>query len=205
MDLEVQHLFAIPVVKSKLFYIFQEHELDYIKNKLERRKNIGNIRSVEDNILEHKELENVKKFIQSGIDMYVKHIISPTNENLEFYITQSWTNYTDTGDFHHKHAHPNSLISGCLYVNADKDADSITFYNPHSPYKRISIPSKQFNPYNSESWWIPIETGELIMFDSSTEHMVENTKSTETRISIAFNVFVKGEIGDNSGLYGLKI
>jgi uncharacterized protein (TIGR02466 family) len=199
MNLEVTHLFVIPVVKAGLSYTFQEYEIDYINNKLEKTENEGNMRSVETNILEHKELENVKKFIEIGIKKYVEHIISPINENLEFYVTQSWINYTNTGGFHHRHAHPNSLISGCLYLNADKDTDTITFYNPYSQYKRISIPSKQMSSYNAHTSCMSIETGQLIMFDSSTEHMVEKTKSTKTRVSISFNVFVKGKLGTGFG------
>jgi len=199
MYLEVHHLFVIPLVKAGLSYTFQEYELEYINNKLEKTENIGNMRSVEFNILEHKELENVKKFIEIGIKKYVEHIISPINENLDFYITQSWINYTNTGDFHHRHSHPNSLISGCLYINADKDKDTITFYNTYSPYNRINIPSKQNGPFNAHSIRMSIETGQLIMFDSSTEHMVEVTNSTKTRVSISFNVFVKGKLGNGFG------
>ena len=36
-------------------------------------------------------------------------------------ITQSWINFTKKGEYHHPHAHPNSLISGVFYVEADKD------------------------------------------------------------------------------------
>jgi uncharacterized protein (TIGR02466 family) len=205
MEMETQHLFAIPIIKSKSRYLFNENEIYFINNVLETKKNIGNIVSIDKNILEHTELENVKKFIEMGIQNYVNNVISPSNKNIEFYITQSWANYTDTGNFHHKHTHPNSLISGCLYVNADKNVDTITFYNPHPQYKRISIPCENYNIYNSESWWIPIETGQLILFDSSIEHMVENTKSTETRISISFNVFVRGELGYDSGAFFLRI
>jgi len=202
MEFEVQHLFSIPVIKSKSNYLFEQKEIDFIKN-IEKKKNIGNDRSVSDNILENPELKNIKTFIETGIKTYVDAILSPLNQELNFYITQSWTNYTQPGNHHHKHTHPNSLISGCLYINADKDKDTITFYN--TSYHRISIPVKNFNPYNSPSWWIPVETGQLILFNSSVEHMVENTKSNDERISIAFNVFVKGHLGDDQGLFGLTI
>jgi hypothetical protein len=37
------------------------------------------------------------------------------------YITQSWLNYTETNQYHHKHEHPNSLVSGVFYVNDMKN------------------------------------------------------------------------------------
>jgi hypothetical protein len=38
------------------------------------------------------------------------------------------------------------------------------------------------------------------MFPSSLTHMVETKEGTNTRISLAFNVFVKGTLGDNTRL-----
>jgi hypothetical protein len=38
------------------------------------------------------------------------------------------------------------------------------------------------------------------MFPSSLVHMVENKEGTNTRISLAFNVFIKGTIGNNKNL-----
>ena len=122
---------------------------------------------------------------------------------VEIYITQSWLNYTDTGQYHHKHAHPNSWLSGCIYVNADKEKDKITFYNDQ--YNRIVIPTDNFNPFNSSSWWFSVGTGDIVIFPSHLSHMVEQTVSTDTRVSIAINTFLKGYIGDEHNLTGLHL
>ena len=45
--------------------------------------------------------------------------------------------------------------------------------------------------WNSESWWFPVKTGDVILFPSSLIHMVETKQGTNTRISLAFNVFIK--------------
>ena len=202
MEIEIQHLFVIPVVKSKEKYSFNDDELNYLIN-IDKKQNGGNTRSIDSYILNNVKLRNIREFIEKGIQKYVDNIICPLNKELEFYITQSWLNFSKPEQYHHQHRHPNSLISGCLYVNATKDVDNITFFN--DTYKRIDIPVENYNSYNAHSWWIPIETGQLILFDSSLKHMVENTKSKETRISIAFNVFVKGIIGDEKILQVVKI
>ncbi len=47
---------------------------------------------------------------------------------------------------------------------------------------------------------IPQENNNLILFPSSLTHMVETKEGNNTRISLAFNVFIKGIIGDNKNL-----
>jgi predicted 2-oxoglutarate/Fe(II)-dependent dioxygenase YbiX len=59
--------------------------------------------------------------------------------------------------------------------------------------------------YNSDSWWVPVETGNLVLFPSSTSHMVEDVVADKTRISIAFNTFVRGDLGDGVELTSLSL
>jgi hypothetical protein len=40
----------------------------------------------------------------------------------------------------------------------------------------------------------------IILFPSSTTHLVENKGGDNTRISLAFNTFFKGTMGENSQL-----
>ena len=58
-----------------------------------------------------------------------------------------------------------------------------------------------------ELWYMVVclETGQLVMFPSSTIHQVETKKGTNTRVSLAFNTFYKGIIGSNSNLTELII
>ena len=77
----------------------------------------------------------------------------------------------------------------------------IKFFD-NTKYKQISpeIDDKEYNIWNSSSWWFPVETGQLVMFPSSTTHQVDTKKGNNTRISLAFNTFYKGVIGSNYGL-----
>ena len=65
--------------------------------------------------------------------------------------------------------------------------------------------SKEFNLYNSRSWFFPVETNQIILFPSSTTHSVGQKKGNNTRLSLAFNVFIKGKIGSNFGLTELNL
>tara|TARA_R100000388_G_scaffold1543_1_gene2232 strand:- start:602 stop:1201 length:600 start_codon:yes stop_codon:yes gene_type:complete len=169
--------------------------------KQKTRSNTGNTTSIDNTILENKEMKKLKQFIEKSVKEYFKNIYQPKN-NVEPYITQSWCNYTKEGQFHHKHAHPNSFISGVFYVQADKTKDKIYFYKEE--YKQIKVPAKEYNLFNSESWWFETGTNDLVIFPSSLIHMVEKVVGKE-RISLSFNTFLKGYIGEDLELTGLHI
>ena len=47
------------------------------------------------------------------------------------------------------------------------------------------------------SWSFPVKSNELFLFPSWMEHQVDaNEKATKNRISLAFNVYVKGTVGN---------
>ena len=59
--------------------------------------------------------------------------------------------------------------------------------------------------YNSTSWKFNVETNDLVLFPSSLEHSVEKKKGSNLRISLAFNVFIKGNIGKEDDLNDLSL
>jgi len=177
-----------------------EKEIKFITEQ-KTRDNTGNTTSIDNNILNNKEMKKLKQFIEKSVKEYFKNTYQPKN-NVEPYITQSWCNYTKEGQFHHKHAHPNSFISGVFYVQADKTKDKIYFYKEE--YKQIKIPAKEYNLFNSESWWFETGTNDLVIFPSNLIHMVEKVVGKE-RISLSFNTFLKGYIGEDTELTGLHI
>ena len=88
-------------------------------------------------------------------------------------------------------------------MNADKDNDKIHFNN--NRHNVIDIQTENFNPFNSGSWWFPVETGQVLLFPSYLVHYVETKKGTNTRISLAFNIFIKGTIGSKKKLTELTL
>tara|TARA_R110001599_G_scaffold280751_1_gene481982 strand:- start:213 stop:830 length:618 start_codon:yes stop_codon:yes gene_type:complete len=195
----IDNLFPTPIYRSDINRKFTKQELQFVnEQKKHCSKNVGNINTQDNYILNKKEFKNIKKFLDTACQDYLEKIISPKN-NVKLYITQSWLNYTEENQYHHTHAHPNSIISGVLYFDCDKKNDKIKFTNPKM-YQQLKPEIKNFNLWNSETWWFPLENGQLIMFPSSTVHQVETKKGTNTRISLAFNTFYKGILGLNSDL-----
>jgi uncharacterized protein (TIGR02466 family) len=195
----IENLFPTPIYMSNIDRPFTKQELQFVDNQKNKcSKNEGNINTKDNYILNRKEFKNIKKFLDQCCKEYLEKIISPKN-NIELYITQSWLNYTEENQYHHKHEHPNSVVSGVLYFDCNKENDKILF-SSNKGYQQIKPEIKDFNIWNSETWWFPLETGQLVMFPSSTTHQVETKKGTNTRISLAFNTFYKGTIGSNSNL-----
>jgi len=194
----INGIFPTPIYMSKLDRKLTPLELKFInKNKKNFHKNEGNITSNNNYILNEKPFSNIKKELYLKVKDYFEKVISST-DSVTPYITQSWLNYTETNQFHHKHEHPNSLVSGVFYINCNDKFDKIKFFN--QKYQAIKLEIKEWNLWNSRSWWFPVSTGDIIMFPSSLSHMVEAKEGDNTRISLAFNIFIKGTIGNNKEL-----
>jgi uncharacterized protein (TIGR02466 family) len=198
VEAKINGIFPTPIYISNINRELTNKELSFIdKTKLSVFKNEGNTTSNDNYILNNKPFKNIKEELDLTIQDYFDKIISPAN-NIKPYITQSWLNYTETNQYHHKHTHSNSLVSGVFYINCDEQFDKIKFFN--DTYKAIKPEVKQWNVWNSESWWFSVKTGDIILFPSSLTHMVETKQGTNTRISLAFNTFIKGTVGNNKQL-----
>jgi uncharacterized protein (TIGR02466 family) len=198
MEFNIESIFSTPIYFSKLNRKLTKKELSFIdKTKLDSYNNEGNTTSNDNYILNNKVFKDLKDQLDLTVENYFDKVISPAN-NITPYITQSWLNYTETNQYHHKHAHPNSLVSGVFYINCHEEHDKIKFFN--DKYNTIKLEVKDWNLYNSETWWFSVKTGDIILFPSSLIHMVETKQGDNTRISLAFNVFIKGKIGNKKQL-----
>jgi uncharacterized protein (TIGR02466 family) len=192
-------IFPTPVYRSELGRELTSSELTFAdKIKKDCWGGIGNINSKNNYILNEEPFTDIKKELDKKIQDYFNKVISTTNQ-VTPYITQSWLNYTETNQYHHRHEHPNSLVSGVFYINCDENFDKIAFFKKDT-YQHIKPKVKDWNEWNSESWFFELKTGDIILFPSSLSHMVETKKGNNTRISLAFNVFIKGTIGNNKDL-----
>ena len=196
----IHNLFPTPVQFFKLDRELEENEYSFLLNQ-KQRENSGNTSSVDNYILQNKKLSNLNRFIELSLNKYFKEIYAPS-KNVKPYITQSWVNYCKKGQFHHQHRHPNSFVSGIFYIQADANKDKIYFYKDE--YKQLLVTTNDFNLYNSDSWWLEVKTGDLILFPSSLTHKVE-TVETDLRMSLSFNTFLKGTLGVNYDLTELHL
>ena len=208
MKFMIDHLFPIPVGIYERPIEITDDELKFIK-KLGRRQNQSNKTSSDFYILQHKELNNLYKFFKECLDSYISQTIAPNQEEINFYVTQSWANYTKAGEYHQMHKHQNSIVSGVFYVQVNEN-DNITYRN----YDEIAgtqvpvhIHPASWNRYNSNIWKYSVKVGQLYLFPSALQHCVETLpEDTElTRISVSFNTWVQGQLGEPKELNSLNL
>ena len=197
---EIHRLFPTILMRKQLNIDFSKEQLKLFKSS-KKRKNRLNWISEDDYILNVECMSNIKDIIMGSVQQYFTDIISAPTD-IQPYITQSWLNWTKQFEGHHRHEHSNSIVSGVFYVQSDED-DKIYFSKNVS--QAIKIDPTQFNDLNADMWWLPSTQMSLILFPSQLVHEVMFKQSDSTRISLSFNTFVNGPLGQRNGLNYLKL
>jgi uncharacterized protein (TIGR02466 family) len=198
-----ESIFPTPVMRSNIGRNFTPEELAFFESVWgATQENATNFRSADTHVLDAPEMQSIRSAVQEHVNQFAWKVISPHPRHT-YYITQSWVNFTQPGQSHFRHMHTNSLISGALYVYVKKEVDSICFYR-NSP-AQILVTDDQPNPYNTPVHRVGLDVGDLVLFPSSLHHDVEPTTGAHIRVSLAFNAFIKGEIGTEARLNSLII
>ena len=204
--MKIENLFPVPLGCTDLGRELTQKELDFFKctqESGEKKYNEGNTHTLEHHILDNPELSELKKTLTEKVNLYFRNTYKPT-EDVEIYITISWINYTETNQYHHSHSHPNSVISGVYYIETDV-SDTIIFTSPWPNKLTMYIETNELNQWNSDEWLYPTTKNSVLLFPSKLVHHVDQVESEKTRISLAFNTFVKGKIGSGDNLTELII
>ena len=195
--MKIESFFPIPVSFNKIPRDLNKNEINFIHNERKRAvKNPGNLVSLNKYILDTHELKDLKSILTNHINEYFKTVFEP-EKNVELYITNSWLNWNENGDFHHLHRHPNSLISGVIYIET-VSGDSINFFNPNDLLGNIKINTTGgTGKWTCEEWKCPVDKNYVMLFPSTLKHRVDSRRClcNNTRISLAFNTWFKGIIG----------
>lgn len=198
--MELFSIFPTAVSRLRLEREFTDDEMSFALSQ-SKHSNSGNMTSDDRYVLRHDTMAQLHEFVEKGVAEYLQSIYAPKHD-VSLRVTQSWLNFTEPGQFHHKHAHQNSFISGVLYLKAARERDRIYFYK--DGYQQIKLQTENWNLHNSESWWFEVGTGDLLLFPSSLTHMVETVRD-DTRISLSFNTFPVGYVGEETSLTALHL
>lgn len=200
MKKELLQLFATPLLITK-YEEDMTRELQFVESLeyIIMQQN-GNFKSKNSYLLDLPELYKIKKFIDDSLDLFAKNILM-SDQKLE--ITQSWTNKNPKGSRHHEHIHPNSILSGVFYFRINEKLPPIQFAK--SFMGQLKLEPKKWNNLNSETFMLPLVSGECIIFPSNTKHSVPINQGEEDRISLAFNTFVKDTLGSEDQLTELNL
>jgi uncharacterized protein (TIGR02466 family) len=185
MNKELWPLFSKPIFRTPI----DLSNLDLSKIKWAR--NYNNWISENQNVLDQPDFQNLRESVYGGLSEYFYGVMNASN-NVEIYITESWFNKTEKGQSHHRHWHPNSLVSGIVYIASEGTSGSTRFIT--SQFDTIEYNISESNIYNSRSWGIIPEVNTMMLFPSNVEHLVEEYLGESPRITLSFNTFVKGNI-----------
>ena len=193
---ELISLFPIPLLVCAYQWDYSE-ELKWIRSVESWRENKDsyNRQSTDTFILDHPELKKIRTFIETKLNTFVSQTLGSEDR---LAITQSWLNKNEKGESHHEHVHPNSMISGVWYPVIHDKLPPIQFRN--RAQRDVELSTERDNTFNSPTFMLPLNPGELILFPSNLTHSVQPNPFDEERISLSFNTWVKGNIGKIASL-----
>ncbi len=160
----------------------------------------GNLSSSDHYVLDHPKMARLRAIADRHLEVYRKEILATDNE---LYITQSWTNRNARGTTHHPHHHFNSIASGVLYFTHGGQVPPIIFKSD----RRAHIMPRQVagNVYNTDTFTFRPTGPIMVIFPSWMDHSVAMNETDEPRISLAFNTFIRGDLGSEAALTRLKL
>ena len=119
-------------------------------------------------------------------------------DRLEF--TGMWANKLKAGDIHPPHTHSNNIFSGVYYLEG---GSQIQFFDPR-PQASVLHPNLKYTNFdNSGIIGFDAEKGTGLIFPSWLQHWV--TKTNKTRISISWNILLRGDYGQPGTLQNSHI
>ena len=134
----------------------------------------------------------VDKIIETNKELI--KILNYTVEDIK--ISDMWANILRPGESHPVHSHANNFLSGVYYLQSDESA-SIMFNDPR-PASAVILPRiKETSKENTNLLGYVSTQNRVIIFPSWLQHWVPVNKSTNNRISISWNIQVKGRVGEH--------
>ena len=121
-------------------------------------------------------------------------------EDLE--ITGMWANKLFEGDSHPPHTHSNNILSGVYYLTASDKTSPIQFFDPRVQ-AHVMKPRNKTNWNNARILQFDSVEGKGFIFPSWLQHWVPPTG--DERISISWNILVRGEYGEPKTLQNAHI
>ena len=118
-------------------------------------------------------------------------------------ITNMWANKMYDGESHAPHTHSNNFLSGVYYVQASKETSPIQFFDPRAQSSVLVPRKKSSNWNNSNMIQFDSVVGMGLIFPSWLQHWVPQNK--DNRISISWNIIVRGQYGEPNTLQNANI
>lgn len=193
MEHQMMNMFAVPLYRAALGREFTGEEMQFFKSELnDPVLAISNYASKNKKVLDAAPMQAIRAALQAHLDQFFQ-ITFNTSNDVSLQITQSWLTRSQQGDSHHIHTHPNSVVSGVLYINL-APRDGINFYrNEDNVWYELIRQEDSY--YNAFRYFVQTGIGDIVLFPSSIRHGVNEIREKIDRVSLSFNTFFSGELG----------
>ena len=188
--------------------VFQEHENMIVDIKTCLKENAKvNKRNTRVNLLQTEpDLHNLPSFKQLSIfvsQLCSDALIQEGYEKQKIEITQMWANRQTDGSHHPPHTHGNSILSGIYYIKSTDNSAKTQFFDPKIQAHRFKPRREKSNWDNSSMIEFSAVTGTGLIFPSWLSHWTPI--NTDERISISWNILVRGNYGEPGTLQNAYI
>lgn len=132
------------------------------------------------------------------LDYDIEHALDDIGVLRDSYnITCMWANISSKNNRHNMHLHPNSFISGVLYLNSPNNCGNIGFRDPRHSMEMLCMEFTDDSIFRHRTIEIEPITGRLILFPSWLQHGTRPGEfENDVRISLSFNVMPKCSVTD---------
>ena len=214
MTSDIIAIFPLPIYKTNIGREFtkqEQDELDVITSEQLKEadmKGTGGAKniSIDHYLLNRKIFSSFHSFILHHLKEFVTTVIGIDISKSTWFphICQSWLNTFEPNHQDSFHAHRNCVISGVFYINCleysgDKPDGIVFAPTSHHMLEEFDLPPDiiEDTMFSDKPYHVPAVEGDLILFPSTAYHRVNlNETSDQTRISLAFNTFFFGVLGD---------
>jgi len=196
-EMQIQEYFPIPFIVTNIKDLVEEAEIQKIIDLQHDKDNFLNNEqnfTYKNTYLLTEFLTEDSTFtmaVQSKIDFFIKEIWGQTDANIE--ITQSWLNINPPNGGHHKHVHPNSIISSTVYLQTNDKCGNFCIERPRDywPNIRHHTDGKKHNKFTYEYFFFNPKFMDMFIFPSTLTHWVNRNESEENRLSVSLNTFYR--------------
>ena len=192
-----EYLFPTQVVTGKLpdFDKIQQPMVDWMNEYKSNHDGIAKISNKGGWQSQSKEV-----FVDNGFKPFQEILVNCINELCLEYklakklkIAQMWININGANSYNVSHRHPNSILSGVLWIKQTPEMGRFVFDNMDNGYRdAMLLTNTDVNhllQYKMPPEYVPsYNNGRIVIFPSGLTHRVEINETQENRYTLAFNI-----------------
>lgn len=194
----IENIFPTPIYNT----VLELENYDFSNIKFISQTNDVTVISDTNDLLNQSQFASLKSQIDDHMQHFYYNILG-YEESIRPEMCSSWLVRTSPNHESAWHVHKNSIFSGVLYLNTDKDCGNIIFKVPETDDRNIipvlDPPIKFQSIYNHRWFSVAPKNGLMLLFLSTLPHKIQKNCSNIDRLSIAFNYFLKGSFDDAAG------